>query len=108
MLVPALVFVACFVIGAMAATRWLPELAPGPAGGMAFFAVDGLLAGVLALAGLHVYLAIRTTELRGLGATKAYTVASELKNFLFEGGTLFGLAMVVYFLAPEPDEMEAE
>ena len=39
MLVPVLIFFVCFVAGVMSAARWLPDLAPGPIGGLAFFTV---------------------------------------------------------------------
>jgi hypothetical protein len=36
MLIPILIFVACFGGGAAAAARWLPDLGPGSVAGLAF------------------------------------------------------------------------
>lgn len=105
MAVPVLVFLACFGAGVISSARWLPDLAPGPVGGLAFFAVVGLLSAALSMAGLHAYSAI--TELTSpppdLGIDKAEVIASGLRNILLDSGTLFGLAGIVYLLAPPPD-----
>jgi hypothetical protein len=55
MLVPVLVFLVCFCVGAIAAARRLPDLAKRPLGGLAFFAVVGLFAASLNIAGLVAY-----------------------------------------------------
>jgi len=62
MLVPILIVVACLAVGTLAAARWLPELAPGQVGGLAFFVVTGLLAAALALVGLHTYTLINQLD----------------------------------------------
>jgi hypothetical protein len=107
MLVPALVFLACFGGGIFAATRWLPELAHGPVGTIAFFAVCGLLGAGLGVVGLHTYLMVRELEtLGGPGAfdSKGSLLASGLLQIMLDGGTVFGLATIAYLLAPPGDE----
>jgi hypothetical protein len=106
MLVPALVFLACFGGGIFAATRWLPELAPGPVGGIAFFAICGLLGAGLGVVGLHTYIIVQ--ELETIGGTRFDTegslLAGGLLTMMLDGGTLFGLATIAYLLAPHSDE----
>jgi hypothetical protein len=107
MLVPALVFLACFGGGISAATRWLPELAPGPVGGIAFFAICGLLGAGLGIVGLHIYLMVREIEtLGGSGGleNKGGLLASGLLQIMLDGGTVFGLATIAYLLAPHSHE----
>lgn len=106
MLVPVLVFFACFAAGVMSSARWLPDLAPGSVGGLAFFAVVGLFAAALSLAGLHAYSIITelTSRPPGLGIDKAEILASGLRNILLDAGTLVGLAGIVYLLAPPADD----
>ncbi len=105
-LVPALIFVVCLCAGVWASSRWLPPLADGPVGGLAFFAVCGLLGAGLGLVGLRIYGIVRTLEerSRGLGVSdKGDFLASGLAGMLYDGGTIFGIALIVYLLAP-PDE----
>lgn len=108
MLVPVLIFFVCFVAGVMSAVRWLPDLAPGPVGGLAFFTVVGLLSAALSMVGLHVYLIIRelTNAPPGLGGSKAELLAGGLQNILFDAGTLFAFAGIVFLLAPGADEAD--
>jgi hypothetical protein len=106
--VPALVFVACFGGGAWASSRWLPELADGAVGTISFFAVCGLFAAGLGLAGMHVYtfildLKIAHKEFLHSGSGVGDVVAANVTNLLFEAGVMFGLAAVVYLLAPAPE-----
>ncbi len=107
MLVPALVFLACFGGGIFAATRWLPELASGPVGGIAFFAICGLLGAGLGIVGLHIYLMVRELETFG-GESRfennASILASGLLSIMLDAGTVFGLATITYLLAPHSDE----
>jgi hypothetical protein len=104
-LVPVLIFLVCFVIGIVACARWLPELGPGSAGGLAFFATCGLLAMALGLAGLHGYSIVNEIRhLPGAGASKAEILAGGLRNALFDCGTLLGLAGILYLVAPGFDE----
>jgi hypothetical protein len=103
MLVPIIIFVACFAGGAYAAARWLPDLGEGQVAGLAFFAACGLLAASLGNAGLNVYDIVRDLEGNrfgfGLGGPNAYLLAGGLRVLLLESGTLFGLAVIVYLLA---------
>jgi hypothetical protein len=100
--VPILIFVACFVVGVGVAARWLPNLAAGSVGGLAFFAVCGLIGAGLALAGVNVYEIVES--INKVGTEDGEIVALGLRSILFEGGSVFGLAMIVYLLAPAPDE----
>jgi hypothetical protein len=68
--------VVCFFAGAGAASRWLPDLAPGPVGGLAFFAVCGLFGAALAALGVNVDYLVRTLEGSGPGDLRADEVAS--------------------------------
>jgi hypothetical protein len=104
-LVPGLIFLVCFGAGIVASAQWLPELAQGPVGGLAFFATCGLLAAALGLAGLHAYSIVNELghpPLEPLG--KAEILAGGLRNLLLGCGTLLGLASIVYLLAPGLDE----
>jgi hypothetical protein len=110
MLVPALVFLACFGGGIFAATRWLPELARGSVGGISFFAICGLLGAGLGIVGLHIYLMVREIEAFGgedRFETKGSILASGLLSIMLDAGTVFGLATIAYLLAPHSHE-EAE
>lgn len=103
MLIPVVIFVVCLGAGAVAGARWLPDLAAGPVGGLAFFVICGLAGSALALVGLHVYSIaeeLHTGGLAGLGNAKAEILASGLQGMLWEAGLLFGLAAVVFLLAP--------
>jgi hypothetical protein len=102
-LVPVLILLACFAVGVMAAARWLPDLAPGSVGGLAFFAVCGLLGVATALLGVHVYLIVDELEQQS-GRLGAVVLADGLLSALFEAGSLLALAAIVYLLAPTPDE----
>jgi hypothetical protein len=110
MLIPVLVFFACFGAGVMSSARWLPDLASGSVGGLAFFAVVGLISAALSMAGLHAYsiIAELTSRPPGLGIDKAEIVASGLRNILLDAGTLLGLAGIVYLLAPPADDDETD
>ncbi len=110
---PIVVFVLCLCGGAIVGSRWLPDLDVGPVGGLAFFVVCGLLGLALALLGEHMYLLVTGLEqfrAQAGGVTKGELVAEVLRNTAFEDGTVLGLAVAVYLLAPrvarvyEPDE----
>jgi hypothetical protein len=94
--IPTLISVVCIAGGAGAASRWLPDLETGPVGGLAFFAVCGLLGGALDVVGLHIYLIVN--GLAGFGGPGPI-LASELDQTLIEAGILFGLAALVYLVA---------
>jgi hypothetical protein len=101
-----LIFVATFAGGAIASARWLPPLALGRVGGLAFFAVCGLLGMSLALIGVHVYEIVRQVDqfAPGLGVKKQDLVASDLETTLRDTGPVLGLAIAVYLLGPGEDE----
>ena len=109
-LVPVLVFLACFGVGVVASARWLPDLAPGQIGGLAFFTVTGLLAAALSLGGLHVYTTIReiTTPPANIGVDKAEILAGGLLNILRDTGTLAALAGIIYLLGPPGEDELAD
>jgi hypothetical protein len=104
--VPVLIFVATFAGGAMASARWLPPLALGRVGGLAFFSVCGLLGMSLALIGIHVYEIVRQLDqvVPSLGVKKQDVLASGLETTLRDTGPVLGLAIAVYLLAPGEDE----
>jgi hypothetical protein len=95
----------CFLVGAIATSRWLPELREGTGGLVALFVICGLSGAALAAAGLHIDLIVRTLESGGeLGAKEyqVFAVARELTSLLLDSGVLVGLAVIAYLLAPKP------
>lgn len=104
MLVPVLIFLACFGGGVFAATRWLPNLAEGAAGGMAYFVVCGLLGAALGLIALRLYVMVEDLDGGGLdsfsGSAGRSVLAGGLAEILFECGALLGVAAIVYLMAP--------
>ena len=97
-----MIFVACLGAGVVISSRWLPDLAVGPVGGLAFFVVCGLMGAALGLVGLHIYSIVENlNNFGGLAGTgKGDILAAGLEEMLWEAGSLFGLALVVYLLAP--------
>jgi hypothetical protein len=107
MIVPIVIFLACLGGGVTAAARWLPDLAAGPRGGLAFFAVCGLLGAAAGIAGLHIYSIINSiNEFKSLDGGNGEIVASGLASMLWEAGTLLGLATLIYLLAPVAETVE--
>ncbi len=107
MAVPVIIFVACFAAGVYASSRWLPELAPGPVGSLAFFSVCGLLSAALAVFGLNVYDLVETLSRGGIfggGRDNGVLLASGLESILFQSGVLSATALGIYLLAPPPPE----
>jgi hypothetical protein len=101
MLIPVLIFIGAALAGSWACAQWLPDLAAGSVGGLAFFLVCGLAGAALGDVGLHVYLIVRLAEdARG---PQAEFVATELRLMTFEAGSLAALAAIVYLLAPAPE-----
>jgi hypothetical protein len=99
--VPIAIFIVCFSAGVVASSRWLPGLEDGPVGGLAFFAVCGLLGAGAALVGLQLYSIIDgVTTASGLGAFKREVVSSGLTQMLWQSGLIWGLAVAIYLLAP--------
>jgi predicted phage tail protein len=107
--IPIVIFVVCISAGVFAGSRWLPDLAGGTIGGLAFFVVCGLLGASLGVAGLQIYSIVRQQELLGRLGSSAI-VADGLSAILWQAGSLLGLAAVVYLLAPRaqtPEERAA-
>lgn len=100
MLVPIVIFIGCFAIGAHATARWLPEVGDGQIAGLAFLAVCGLLATALSLAGVNVYEIVMSLNSSLKGEASADIVAAGLRLLLLDSGTIFGLAAIVYLLVP--------
>jgi hypothetical protein len=98
-LVTATIFVACLSVGVWAASRWLPDLAAGGVGGLAFFVVCGLLGGALTVVGLTIYEIVQDINAFG-GVERTALVSAQLATMLLQAGSLSGLAAVVYLLAP--------
>lgn len=91
MLVFAIVAVACFIGGMWAATTWMPALAEGPVGTLAYFVVCGLAGAVVAVLGIHVWQIGHIAKIK------------EGPKYLHEEGigTLAGVALIAYLLAPK-------
>jgi len=108
MVIPAVIFLACVGTGVVATSRWLPDLAVGPVGGLAFFVVCGLLSAAFGLVGLHIYSIVNElNHFGGLGRPAGgELLADGLEEMLWEVGLLFGLATAVYLLAPPAEVAE--
>jgi hypothetical protein len=104
-LVPILIFAGCLSVGVMASSRWLPDLAEGPVGGLAFFVVCGLLGIALGLLGLHIYSIVEGLE-PGSETLRKVLLADDLENMAWEVGSVLGLAVIVYLLAPPVETVE--
>jgi hypothetical protein len=105
MIVPIVIFLACLGAGVTAAARWLPDLAVGPRGGLAFFVVCGLLGAAAGIIGLRIYsIANSIGEFKSLG--NGEIVADGLADMLWEAGLLLGLATLIYLLAPAAETVE--
>jgi hypothetical protein len=100
--VPIIIFVVCLAVGVYASSRWLPELAPGPVGGLSFFVVCGLVGAAFGVFGLRVYLIVENLEGGPGGTFRRFVVANGIELLLWECGLLLGVAAAVYLLAPEP------
>jgi hypothetical protein len=103
--IPVVIFVVCVSAGVFASSRWLPDLAGGTIGGLAFFVVCGLLGASLGVVGVQIYVIVRQAEVfdRLDGST---FVADGLSEILWQAGSLLGLAAVVYLLAPRAQTPE--
>jgi len=100
-LVPIIIAVVCFVAGVVAASRWLPDLEAGMLGTIAFFIVCGLCGAVVAIVGAYIYLIVRDVEQSGK-LEILNPIAGLLAAMLRDGGTVAGLALIAYLLAPKP------
>lgn len=95
----------CFVAGAVATGRWIPELREGLVGFVAILVICGLSGAALAAIGIHVDLIVRTLQAGGdLGANeyRVLAVGRELTSLLLDSGVLAGLAAIAYVIAPKP------
>ena len=103
MVVLIIVAVVCFSAGAVASARWLPALAEGPVGTIAFFVVCGLSGAALATVGIHFDGLARELERTGLDSSTLETsiVADRLIGAFFDGGALGALALIAYLIAPK-------
>jgi hypothetical protein len=101
MAVPIIIFVVCLSAGVFAATKWLPDLAPGPVGGISFFVVCGLVGAALGVFGLNIYLIVETIE-ESSRVFRRLAVSNGLESILWQCGVLIGLAAAVYLVAPAP------
>lgn len=109
MLIPVLIFVILLSAGVIVGSRWLPDLAAGQVGGLAFFVVCGLIGAGLGLLGVHIYSIIEEVDhVTGGEYPKGVFVAAGIRAMVFEVGSLFGIASIVYLLAPRPSEVDDE
>ncbi|HUA11690.1 MAG TPA: hypothetical protein VMA83_06770 [Solirubrobacteraceae bacterium] len=112
-MVPLIVVVVCFAGGVWATLRWLPPLARGPAGTLAYYGVCVLAGGVLAIVGLEVWEVIHvlsTSEPRGegvFGRDKAEIVADALAQIFRDAGSLAALTLIAYLVAPKAKPPES-
>jgi hypothetical protein len=104
-MVPVLIFLAGLNAGVLVCARWLPDLAPGRVGGLAFFVVCGLIGAAVGLIGVHIYLMVE--EVGRLPVSGAFSqgvaVAAGIRGIVIDTGSLLGFAGVVYLLAPPPE-----
>jgi hypothetical protein len=103
MVVLVLIAVACFTAGAIAAARWLPDLAEGPVGTMAFFVICGLCGAVVGLFGLNIDATIKRAESIGQEGEQA-AVALGLLDILRDCAPIAAFALIAFLLAPRPSE----
>jgi hypothetical protein len=102
--VPIVVCTVCFAAGAVATARWLPDLARGPVGGLAFLTVCGLIGAALSLAGLDIYEIVELRRFQGDSGIVAVGIAALLRD----SGTMVGVAAIVYLLAPARQGVSGE
>jgi hypothetical protein len=100
-LVPIIIAVVCFAAGVIASSRWLPDLEAGTLGTITFFVVCGLCGAVVAIVGDYIYLIVRDLEQSGR-LEILNPIAGLLAAMLRDGGTVAGLALIAYLLAPKP------
>jgi len=107
LLVPVLIFLGCLSVGVVAGARWLPDLAAGQVGGLAFFLVCGMLGAALGLLGVHIYLIVEELDhVSGTVALHREIVGEGIRDIVFEVGSLLGFAAVIYLLAPPLEDDE--
>jgi hypothetical protein len=101
-LVPVGICVGCFIVGASATARWLPDFARGSVGGFTFFVVCGLLGAATAVFALRIYVLAEIHSF-GEGVLRNTDVASSLEQIMWECGLLVALAVALYLQAPKPE-----
>ena len=104
---PILIFLAGFLVGAIAPARWLPDVGDGRVAGLAFLLICGLLGMVVALVAVHVYEIVRqlnNAAALGLAGEKPDVVANGITTTLSQIGPVLGIAAAVYLLTPAPAE----
>jgi len=106
MVILIVVAVVCFVAGVTAASQWLPDLADGSVGAIAFFVVCGLSGAALGLIGVNVDSMVRELKEGGRGGFETLIVTDGLVSILRDAGTIAGLALIAYLLAPGPNRPE--
>jgi hypothetical protein len=104
MLVLIVIAIACFIAGVVAAAQWLPDLAEGPVGTMAFFVICGLCGAVIGLFGLGIDSMIKQAESFGRGEFEQVAVADGLLNILRDCGSVAAFALIAFLLAPRPSD----
>src|ERR1700685_118502 len=103
MVVLVLIAVACFVAGAIAAARWLPDLAEGQVGTMAFFVICGLCGAVVSLFGLNIDAMIKQAERLGQEGEQT-AIALGLLDILRDCAPISAFALIAFLLAPRPSD----
>ena len=107
MAAPIAIFVVCLAAGVYASSRWLPDLAPGRVGGIAFFAVCGLLGAAAAVFGLDIYGIVEDVGEGFRGLEEGRILGSGLGSLLWQTGVLVAAALAVYLLAPPQEGADA-
>jgi hypothetical protein len=107
--VPILIIGVTFIGAGVFAAQWLPPLAPGRVGALAFVTVCVLLGVTLAIVGIHIYEIVRALDAIGASpipgvVNKSDIVANGAAEILRDAGPVLGLAVAVYLLAPAADE----
>jgi hypothetical protein len=92
----------CFLGGAVAASRWLPDLAPGPVAGVAFVVICGLSGAALTILGLNVDYLVRTLEEEAPHDLKVEAVTNVVTIVMRDCGSVLALALIAFLLAPRP------
>jgi hypothetical protein len=104
----AIVAAGCFIAGTWAATKWLPPLADGPVGTLAYFVVCGLAGAVLAVVGIHVWQIGHIAKVKeGPSYLHEESIIGYVDSLIWEAGTLAGVALVAYVLAPKAQRPES-
>jgi hypothetical protein len=109
MLIPVLIFVVAAFSSAVACSYWLPDLAAGSVGGLAFFLVCGLAGAAVGLLSMQIYSLVVDLEHFGAGSGalgRGEIVGEFLREVAFEVPSVLGFAAIVYLLAPAPEPVD--